>query len=653
VERDLSTRLIVRVGVPAALLFLLVIVIAAQRSFRYVVDQTERSSRALARHAAARLEVDLSRATKIPEMIATHLGTGTVATEKGLETSLRGLVAGNREIYGSCIAFEPFSFNPQKKYYAPYYYWKDGAPEFVQLGNPEYDYFKWEWYRAPKAAGKARWSEPYFDEGGGNTIMTTYSVPFWRGKEFWGIATIDIAIAQLVKRMETLAVGKTGYAFVVSRQGRFLAYPDESKIMRGKIQEVNAELGRRMVAGEDGFLRTTEPVGGRDAWVTFVPVQSGEFSLAMAFPQSELVAEALGLQLELLVLGIIGLSMMFLTIVFIARSVTRPIANLAHAAQLVAAGELDQKLDTNTPINEVRDLTRAFNKMTRDLRMRMEELRYTVTIKERLEGELSGARSIQMSLLPKEFPAFPERQEIDIHAMLRPAREVGGDFYDFFFVDEQRLCVLVADVSGKGIPAALFMAVTKTLLKAHSSPLRSASEIVARVNEEVCDEGDTGMFVTLLYAQLDTRTGQLEICNAGHIDPFLVSAEGDINPLGSTAGVALGLMRGLTYSATSRSLLPGEMLFFFTDGVTEALNSQRAFFGAGRLKAVLENAHSEPVESINRRVMQEVREFCDTREQSDDISVLAVRWLGPVVHSEWSETLAGQSDATKHPESQA
>ncbi len=338
-KRDLSTRLIVQVGVPAALLFLLVIVAAAQRSFRYVVEQTERSSRALARHAAARLEVDLSRATKIPEMIATHLGTGTVATEKELETSPRGLVAGNCEIYGSCIAFEPFSFNPQKEYYAPYYYWKDGTPEFVQLGNPEYNYFKWEWYRAPKESGEACWSEPYFDDGGGNTIMTTYFVPFSRSGKLWGVATIDIAITQLTKQTQKLSVGKTGYAFIVSRQGRFLAYPDASKIMRDRIQDANPDLGRHMIAGEDGFLRTKEPVSGRDAWVTYVPVQAGEFSLAVVFPQSELVSEALGLQVELLLLGLSGLAVMFVAIVFIARSISRPIAQLAHAAQRVAAGD--------------------------------------------------------------------------------------------------------------------------------------------------------------------------------------------------------------------------------------------------------------------------------------------------------------------------
>jgi len=630
VKHNLSTRLIVRVGIPAALLFVAVIFVASQQTFRRVVQQTERSSRTLARHDAARLEIDLSRATKIPEMLALGIETGAYDTGPKVESYLRSVVARNREIYGSCVAFEPHGFSPEKQYYAPYFYWMDGEPEFAQLGTPEYDYFKWEWYRAAKEAGRPRWSEPYFDEGGGNAVMTTYSVPFRREGNIWGIATIDIALSQLIKRAESITVGTTGYAFIVSRQGRFLAYPDKSKVMRSTIHEVNPELARRMTAGDDGFLRTQEPVSRRNAWVAFVPVHGGEFSLAIVYPQRELIAEALRLQIELLVLGLIGLVVMFVTIIFIARSISRPIANLAHAAQQVAAGELDHKLETDTPIDEVRHLTFAFNKMTRDLRMRMEELRYTTTVKERLEGELSGARAIQMSLVPKRFPAFPDHSEIDVHAVLRPAREVGGDFYDFYFLDEERLCILLGDVSGKGIPAALFMAVTKTLLKANSSGALAASEIVGNVNHELCADSETGMFVTLLFAVLDIRTGEVEVCNAGHVAPLVLTAAGQVEPIQGPAGPALGLISEMEYPVVRRRLSPGDTLFFYTDGVTEALDPERNFYSASRLKLALTSTPAESAEHLTGRVVQDVRAFCGEREQSDDISVLAVRWLGPV-----------------------
>ncbi len=628
--RSLATRLVVRVGVPAALLFALIIAIAAHRGFRRLLVETEASSRLMARREAGRFEAELSRATKIPEMIALDLENGAFDTESKLEGYLREVLMRNREVFGSCLAFEPYTFNPAKKWYAPYYYWKDKRPEFVQLGTPEYDYFRWEWYSGPKDSDQARWSEPYFDEGGGNTIMTTYSVPFRREGKIWGIATIDIAMSQLIERASRIRVGKSGYAFIVSKQGRFLAYSDTSRILRGTIQEVNAELGRRMVSGEDGFLRTREPAGGRDAWVAFVPVQEGELSLAIVYPESELMAAAFKLQIELLLLGVSGLAVMFVALVFVARSISRPIRELAIAAQEVAAGRLDYKLSPgNATIDEVRHLTFAFNKMTRDLQMRMEELRYTTTVSERLQGELSGARSIQMSLLPKVFPAFPERPEIDIHALIRPAREVGGDFYDFYFIDEHRLCLTIGDGSGKGIGAALFMAVTKTLLKAKASAVPSIGTLMEQVNQEICQGGDTGMFVTLIYAVFDTATGEVELCNAGHLPPLIVTgAAGEVKPVHCQAGIALGLMREAAYPITHLQLDPGDTLVFFTDGITEALDPDRNFYAALRLRASIEGSHGSPVQMLTRNLAQDVRNFTAGREQADDIAILALRWMG-------------------------
>jgi sigma-B regulation protein RsbU (phosphoserine phosphatase) len=355
------------------------------------------------------------------------------------------------------------------------------------------------------------------------------------------------------------------------------------------------------------------------------------------------MAQAFDLQKELGAVGLIGVAGLLVAVAFIARSISRPIAVLAQAAQDVAAGHFDQRLDASGTTDEVRRLTFAFNKMTRDLQMRMQELRYTTTLKERLEGELTAARNIQMSLLRKTFPAFPERTELDIHAVVRPAREVGGDFYDFYFVDEDRLCVVLGDVSGKGIPAALFMAVTKTLLKANSSAVLSAGEIVGNVNHELSGEGDTGMFVTLLYALLNTATGEVELANAGHHPPFHVQANGSIAALTGRSGVALGLVPGLEYPLNRVQLQPGDALFFYTDGVTEALSAGREFYSTDRLQGLLGNVHGEPADEINRAVVQDVRTFTAEREQSDDISVLTLRWLG-------AKSSPAQSASDGHPQ---
>jgi sigma-B regulation protein RsbU (phosphoserine phosphatase) len=283
----------------------------------------------------------------------------------------------------------------------------------------------------------------------------------------------------------------------------------------------------------------------------------------------------------------------------------------------------------SAPTDEVRNLMNAFNKMTRDLQMRMQELRYTTTVKERFEGELNAARSIQMSLVPKHFPAFPGRPEFEVHALLRPAREIGGDLYDFYFLDEEWLCFLIGDVSGKGVPAALFMAVTKTLLKASSSRSVPMDKMIAHVNDELCEQTDSGMFVSLLYAHLNTRTGALEFCNAGHPIPYLLDGDQKTRPLTGTKDVAIGAMSALDYHMTRVQLTPGDTLFFYTDGVTEAMDRGDRFYSNARLECVLNDVGALEVEKITRGVVRDVRTFCGEREQSDDISVMALRWHGP------------------------
>ncbi len=628
-KATLATRLVVWVGVPAALLFAAILWFSSQRSVRHVIAETESKARAMARSAAEEINGRLAEAAKIPAMHARVMESGAITTKPLLESYLRAVVEKNPEIYGSCIVFRPSGFDPETTGYGPYYFRGEKGIEFVQLADPDYNYFQWAWYRDPRDAGEAIWTEPYFDDGGGGVLMTTRSVPFRRDDLFWGVATIDIALTQLMAETGKIAVGRTGYAFIISQSGRFLTFPDPGKVMKALLQDTHPELAALMRSGEGGFRRMKEPLRGEDAWIAFAPIEEGGLSLALVYPKREVLGAAFDLQHEQLALGVIGLLALFGALHFISRSVSRPISELARAAQDVARGNLDQQFAVDAPVEEVQHLAFAFNKMTRDLQMRMQELRYTTTVKERIEGELNAARSIQMSLVPKRFPAFPEHREIELHALVKPAREVGGDFYDFYLIEDDWVCFFIGDVSGKGVPAALFMAVTKTLLRASSSKPGGAGEMLAKVNNELCEQTDGGMFVSLLYGLLDLRTGALELGNAGHPTPFLLSAAGTVSPLETRRNVALGAIAPLDYQITHTQLAPGETLFLFTDGVTEALSVGGQFYSPERLQRVLQPLAARPVEEITRGVAQDVQTFSAEREQSDDISVLALRWLGP------------------------
>jgi sigma-B regulation protein RsbU (phosphoserine phosphatase) len=632
-KATLARRLVIWVGAPAALLFAAILWFSSQRSVRHVVAETESRAREMARYQAERINGRLAEAAKISAMHARVMETGAFTTKEQLEGYIREVVDKNPDIYGSCIVFRPYGFDPALYGYGPYFYRSEKGVEFVQLADPDYNYFQWAWYRDPRDAGEGIWTEPYFDDGGGGVLMTTRSVPFRRDDVFWGVATIDIALTQFMAETGKIAAGRTGYAFIISQSGRFLAFPDASKVMKATLQDTHPELAASMRSGKAGFHRMKEPLRDEEAWIAFAPIDAGGLALAIVYPKSEVLGEAFNLQREQLALGVVGLLALFAALVFVARSVSRPITDLARAAQAVAEGNLEQRLEVNAPIEEVRNLTFAFNKMTRDLQMRMQELRYTTTVKERIEGELSAARSIQMSLIPKRFPAFPERPEIELHALVKPAREVGGDFYDFHLVEGDWMCFFIGDVSGKGVPAALFMAVTKTLLKASSSKPGATGEMLAKVNNELCAQTDSGMFVSLIYALLDLRTGALELGNAGHPSPFILGRDGVVTPMDTRRNVALGAIGQLDYHITHSRLSPGDALFLYTDGVTEALNRADQFYTPARLQIVLKDIGTLPVEKMTRGVVQDVQAFSAEREQSDDISVMAVRWLGPVTAS--------------------
>jgi phosphoserine phosphatase RsbU/P len=247
--------------------------------------------------------------------------------------------------------------------------------------------------------------------------------------------------------------------------------------------------------------------------------------------------------------------------------------------------------------------------------------------KERMEEALKLAHDIQMSMLPKVFPPFPERHEFDIFAAIAPAKEVGGDFYDFFFIDEDRLCFAVGDVSGKGVPAALFMAVTKTLFKAIASRMGRPSDILSRLNEEICRDNDSAMFVTLFCGILNNRTGQFDYSNGGHNLPYYLSRTG-VKPLEKTGGRVLGLVEKSFYGSGRLVLGPGETIFLYTDGVTEAMDATGNFFSDQRLERFLAQAQSSPPRQLIEDLVKEVKVFSAQAPQSDDITALALRYLG-------------------------
>ncbi len=244
-----------------------------------------------------------------------------------------------------------------------------------------------------------------------------------------------------------------------------------------------------------------------------------------------------------------------------------------------------------------------------------------------LQRELDIANIIQTSLLQKKFPAFPDRKEFDIFAKMVPAKEVGGDLYDFFLIDKYRLGVVVGDVSGKGIAAALLMAVSKTLLKATATKGMPADNILSEVNNIIAEESPSNMFVTVFLGVLDTRSGSFEYSNGGHNPPYLISADGTAKQLDNIGGLLLGAIKDVEYQSNVVMLKPGESLFFYTDGVTEAFNKDEEEFQEARLEKSLANRNSLNTDELVQHVFDDVQSYSEGTLQSDDITCVALKYL--------------------------
>ena len=332
--------------------------------------------------------------------------------------------------------------------------------------------------------------------------------------------------------------------------------------------------------------------------------------------------------------AIIGITII-LYIFFVRKMVTKPVGKLtAFTQEITKTGMFEnQHIDIKTG-DEIESLSQSFNFMLAELENYIANLSKVTAEKERIGAELDIAKHIQASMLPCIFPAFPERKEFDIYATMEPAKEVGGDFYDFFMVDDTHLAIVMADVSGKGVPAALFMVIGKTLIKDHTTPGRDLGKVFTEVNQLLCESNSEELFITAFEGVLDLVTGEFVYVNAGHEMPFICKAGGDFEPYKIRAGFVLAGMEGMKYRAGSMTLEPGDKIFQYTDGVTEATNLKNELYGMNRLGAILNKVKGGTPNDILPAIKKDIDEFVGDADQFDDITMLCLEYKARMENNE-------------------
>jgi len=632
---SIRTRMILWVLGGTLIVFLGILFISYKTSRDAVIQVNNENILNLVKSQAARFETNFRQVAQVPKDLALILEKYPGLSERELRRLLHDIVSANEFVYGSAIAFEPFAYKKNRLYFSPYCFRDQGRFKYMQIGNEQYQYFRWDWYLIPKLLKKPIWTEPYYDEGGGDVIMTTFSVPFFNpDSSVRGIVTVDVDLEQLRNTAAGVKAGRSGYAFVVSRNGTMIVHPDSMYIMRESIFSIAEErknndlriIGQNMAAGESGIEIIEDFWQGGKSHMAYTPIQPSGWSFAVMLPDKEVMSAVLTLNRRLVLLMVLGLLGLLAAIIIISYSLTKPLKKLVSGVRRLASGHLDTKIEDIQQTDEVGELATAFNQMVEDLNKYVQNLTETTRAKEKVERELSIAHDIQQSILPHTYPPFPDRNEIDIFAITQPAREVGGDFFDFFFIDADHLGLVIGDVSGKGVPAALFMAITRTLIKTAAVDELSPRKTLLKVNSILYPDNPSSMFVTVFYAVYYIKHGEIRFANAGHNLPFIKRSNGNVEVVKRTKSVALGVIENVEIEESQINLQTDDYILFYTDGLTEAENLQRNMYKEKRVEQYLNGLYT----SINMKdliggMMESVEVFIGSNEQFDDITLMALK----------------------------
>jgi len=521
--------------------------------------------------------------------------------------------------------------------------------------DPSFDTRQRSWYTQAKQSGTISWSKPYVDLLG-NGLMITCSRPVYSPAtgRTWVVGA-DVTIDTINQNIIGTQVGERGYALLIDNEGNVITRPglsagdrrwDESFVTENLLQSNNPDLvavTREMIAGNTGIARVTFDDG--DRFMAYAPVPSVNWSVGVVMPVDEVTAPArltrdqiqnnsldaathMASQQEslknlfIIVFFVLLIVVVILTVLF-SRYLTEPLLKLQKGAEAVGKGDLEYRVDVKTQ-DEFGSLARSFNAMAADLRDYISTLKRTTAEKERMLKELEIAKGIQESFLPESAPELPG---FDLEGFSLPALEVGGDFYDFIPLDSDHYGLVIADVSGKGVPAALFMALSRTLIRASASTIEDPVSSIREANRHIFNDSKSCMFVTLFYAVLDYKKKSLVFVNAGHNPPVYFGASATRVTLLNAEGVALGVLDEIPLKSVEIQLRPGDVVVLYTDGVTEAMNENDEEYGVERLTTCVEAEKTRNSKEIIDALVRDITKFAGARAQHDDITIMVLKVL--------------------------
>ena len=629
IRQSLSRRLSLWIVLLATLIFIIAV--------GYMFTESRRAVRREAiDHATELLNSTALRVNSILDRVQTATNNMDWLVSRHLDgpdsmfVYSRRILENNPELNGCSISFEPYYFKEKGQYFSAFSLNENDTIMTTQEGSSQYQYFYFDWYQQAKLRQAPCWTEPFTDDNPGNEIVasqtiTSYCKPLYdKNGTFVGVMSVDLALSWLSKTISAVKPYPNSYSIMLGRGGTFFVHPDSTKlsvqtIFTETLEKPNPKLtalGKAMLAGEEGMMELV--IDGKDSYVFYKPLSDTGWSTAIICPESDIFGGYVRLQHIVICILIIGLLLMLWTLSKILNRELQPLGVLAKQAETIAGGNFNESLPTTDRIDEIGKLSLSFSEMQASLVKYIDELTVTTANKERIEGELRIAREIQMGMVPRIFPAFPERDDIDLYASMTPAKEVGGDLYDFF-IQHNKMYFCVGDVSGKGVPASLFMAVTRNLFRVVAQQELPPAEVARQINDTLSEDNEQGMFVTMFMGVLDLKTGRLDFCNCGHNPPVY---KGEFLPM--EANAPLGLFSGLEFTGETIDDIEDSIMLFYTDGLNEAENVAHEQFGDDRLLNYMRHDATTAKGTI-LGIQKAVADFVGEAEPSDDLTMLCLK----------------------------
>jgi len=632
IGRSLAARLSIIVVSLAALIFVAALTYLFLESRRTVKREAIEHANQLLDNTVMRVNNILDNciiaSDNIDWLVYRHLDEPDAMYDLG-----RNVLLNNPGLHGCSISFRP-DFYPEKgRYYSIFTFIENGTIHAEQEGDDEYQYFYMDWYQLPRLLNQPCWTEPYMDidvETQNAEMVTSYCKPLIGDDgEFVGSLSVDLSLAWLSETISAVKPYENSYSIVLGRGGTYLVHPDPEKLLYQTIftetlvtpNPAISDLGHAMVNGEEGMRRIR--IDGVLNYVFFKPVKTTNWSVAIICPSKDIFGGFTHLQRIVLAIVLVGLLLTFFGCTKLITRELVPLRQLADQTDTIAAGRFDDALPEPRHDDEIGKLTRSFGNMQSSLVAYIDELTESTANKERIEGELRIAREIQMAMVPRVFPPFPERPEIDLFASMTPAKEVGGDLYDYLIL-RNKLYFCIGDVSGKGVPGSLVMAVIRNVFRVVLHQSLTPVEVASVINQTVSADNKQMMFMTMFIGAIDLKTGRMEFCNCGHNPPVVIS-DGKARFMDIKPNTPLGVEAEWQYEGEVIEDIREQPFLFYTDGLNEAENPVHAQFGNDRILEVLNSAPFQGAQETIVRMETALTTFVAGAEASDDLTMLCLK----------------------------